>query len=47
MNSDNPNLPTNKPTSWDDFYELLGAMEIPEDYMADREQQDPPERDLF
>ncbi len=36
-----------KPGSWDDFFELMKTIEIPKDFMSDRENELPPERDLF
>lgn len=36
-----------KPGSWDDFFKLMQAIEIPEDFMADRDNETPQERDLF
>ena len=36
-----------KPGSWDDFFKLADTNEVPQDYMADRENELPPDRDLF
>jgi antitoxin VapB len=36
-----------KPGSWDDFFELMKTMEIPEDFMAERENEISPDRELF
>ncbi len=36
-----------KPESWDDFFELMETIEVPEDFMADRDNEPPPDRDLF
>lgn len=36
-----------KPGSWEDFFELMETIEVPQDFMADRDNELPPERDLF
>jgi antitoxin VapB len=36
-----------KPGSWDDFFELMKTIEIPKDFMSERKNELPPERDLF
>lgn len=36
-----------KPGTWDDFLELAKKVEIPSDFMADREDSLPQERDIF
>ncbi len=36
-----------KPGSWDDFFKLMETIEVPEDFMADRDNELPPDRDLF
>ena len=36
-----------KPGSWDDFFKLMETIEVPEEFMADRDNELPPERDLF
>ncbi len=36
-----------KPGSWDDFFELIATMNIPQDFMSDRENDSPQKRDLF
>ena len=36
-----------KPGSWDDFFALLEAIDIPEDFMAERANEIPQDRDLF
>ena len=36
-----------KPGSWDDFFKMMEEIEIPEDFMAERDNETPQERDLF
>lgn len=36
-----------KPGSWDDFFKLMETIEVPEDFMVDRANELPQERDLF
>ena len=36
-----------KPGSWDDFFKLMETIEVPGDFMADRDNELPPKRDLF
>jgi antitoxin VapB len=36
-----------KPGSWDDFFQLMETLEVPEDFMAERDNEIPQERDLF
>jgi antitoxin VapB len=36
-----------KPESWRDFFELLNTIEVPEDFLSDREDHPPQKRDLF
>lgn len=36
-----------KPGSWDNFFELMETIDIPEDFMADRDNELPPDPDLF
>ena len=36
-----------KPGTWDDFFKLMEAIEVPKDFMDDRDNEIPPERDLF
>ena len=36
-----------KPASWDDFFKLTESTVVPEDFMADRDGELPPDRDLF
>ncbi len=36
-----------KPGTWDDFFDLLKTVEIPNDFMVDREDYLLQERDLF
>ena len=36
-----------KPGSWDSFFELMETIDIPEDFMADRDNELPPDPDLF
>jgi len=36
-----------KPGSWDDFFSLQEKLAIPEDFMADRDNEISPDKDLF
>ena len=36
-----------KPGTWDDFFKLMETIEVPEDFMADRDNELPPDQDLF
>ena len=36
-----------KPGSWDDFFSMMQEIEIAEDFMAERDNEIPQERDLF
>ncbi len=36
-----------KPGSWDDFFELMETIDVPEDFMARRDNGIPPDRELF
>ncbi|MEA3469624.1 MAG: type II toxin-antitoxin system VapB family antitoxin [Thermodesulfobacteriota bacterium] len=36
-----------KPGSWDDFFKLLETIDIPEDFMTERDNEIPQGRDLF
>jgi len=36
-----------KPGSWDDFFKMMQEIKIPEDFMAERENETPQDRDLF
>ena len=36
-----------KPESWDDFFKLMETIEVPKDFMTDRDNELPPDRDLF
>ena len=36
-----------KPGSWDDFFKLVDAVEISNDFLAERDNEPPQERDLF
>ena len=36
-----------KPGTWDDFFDLLKTVEIPKDFMVEREDSLPQERDIF
>ena len=36
-----------KPTSWDDFFELRNKTQVPDDFMAERDNETPQEKDLF
>ena len=38
---------SNRPTSWDDYFAFQDSVEIPSDFMEDREDPPPQERDLF
>ena len=36
-----------KPGSWEDFFEMIDEIDIPKDFMKDRDNELPQERDLF
>ncbi len=36
-----------KPGTWDGFFKLLETVDVPEDFMAERDSEIPPERDLL
>ena len=36
-----------KPGSWDDFFKLMETIDVPEDFMDERDNEIPQERDLF
>jgi antitoxin VapB len=36
-----------KPGSWDEFFKLMETIEVPKDYMNDRDNELPPEHELF
>ena len=36
-----------KPGSWDDYYELTASLELPKDFMDERANENPEDRDLF
>lgn len=36
-----------KPGDWTDFFDLVKTMEIPEDFMSERENAPPEDKDLF
>ena len=36
-----------RPESWKDFFELMKTIEVPDDFLADRQDQAPQKRDLF
>jgi len=36
-----------KPTGWDDFFALMKTVEVPADFLDDRQDSPPQERDLF
>ena len=36
-----------RPETWDDFFRLRDEAKVPEDFMADRRDAPPQERDLF
>jgi antitoxin VapB len=36
-----------RPNSWQDFFELMKTIEVPEDFLSDRKDSPPQKRDLF
>jgi len=36
-----------RPESWRDFFELMKTIEVPKDFMADRDDAPPQKRELF
>jgi antitoxin VapB len=36
-----------RPESWQDFFELMKTIEVPKDFMADRDDAPPEKRELF
>ena len=36
-----------KPGSWDDFFKVMETINVPEDFMEERDNEIPRERDLF
>lgn len=36
-----------RPGSWQEFFEFLGTVEIPDDFLADRDDRPPQKRNLF
>jgi antitoxin VapB len=36
-----------RPESWKDFFELMKSVEVPEDFLADRQDAPPQKRKLF
>lgn len=36
-----------KPGSWEDFFEMMDKVNVPDDFMEERENELPQERDLF
>jgi len=36
-----------KPGTWDDFFKLMETIDIPKDFMAERDNETPQEQDLF
>ena len=36
-----------RPESWNDFFELLKTVDVPDDFLSDRKDAPPQERDLF
>lgn len=36
-----------KPGSWEDFFDLTETIDIPKDFMSERDNEIPQERDLF
>ncbi len=36
-----------RPESWKDFFEMMKSIEVPDDFLADRQDHPPQKRDLF
>lgn len=36
-----------KPGSWEDYFDLMDSIDVPEDFMKERDDELPQERDLF
>ncbi len=36
-----------RPESWQEFFELMKSTEVPQDFLADRQDRPPRKRDLF
>ncbi|ODS22349.1 AbrB family transcriptional regulator [Candidatus Endobugula sertula] len=36
-----------KPGSWEDFFEMMESIDVPDDFMADRDNEIEAEKDLF
>lgn len=36
-----------KPGSWEDYFDLMDSIDVPEDFMKERDNELPQERDLF
>lgn len=36
-----------RPESWQEFFELMKSVEVPENFLADRQDRPPQKRDLF
>jgi antitoxin VapB len=36
-----------KPGSWEDFFEMIDSIDVPEDFMSERDNEPPQERNLF
>jgi antitoxin VapB len=36
-----------RPESWQDFFELMKSIKVPEDFLSDRKNEPPQKRDLF
>ena len=36
-----------RPESWEDFFELMKTIDVPEDFLADRNDAPPQKRELF
>ena len=36
-----------RPESWQDFFELMQTIEVPQDFLSDRQDAPPQKRDLF
>jgi antitoxin VapB len=36
-----------RPANWEDFFELMKTIEVPEDFMSDRRDKPPEKRELF
>ena len=36
-----------KPGSWDDFFEMMDNIDVPDDFMSERDNEEPQVRELF